>query len=142
MNFELQTSQKLAKVLTTEQLQHLEILQLSNDELENLIYERATENPLINTIDPQVTNLLDYTTTVFKNSVAHPKMDREKHDMIQQIASKESSLAFIFDQISSSGRLIPSLVVIISSAPKRITSTTGFSKTFIDRVPPYIINLG
>ena len=99
MNFELQTSQKLAKVLTTEQLQHLEILQLSNDELENLIYERATENPLINTIDPQVTNLLDYTTTVFKNSVAHPQMDREKHDVIQQIASKESSLAFIFDQI-------------------------------------------
>lgn len=99
MNFELQTSQKLAKILTTEQLQHLEILQLSNDELENLIYERATENPLINTIDAQVTNLLDFTTTVFNNRASQTQTYGEKFDVMQQIASKESSLAFIFDQI-------------------------------------------
>ena len=99
MNFELQISQKLSKVLTTEQLQHLEMLQLSNDELESLIYDRATDNPLINTIDPQVTNLLDFTTTVFKNTDSRTQNHREKFDMMQQISASESSLSFIFDQI-------------------------------------------
>lgn len=99
MNFELQTSQTLAKTLTTEQLQHLEILQLSNTELENVIYKRATDNPLINTIDPDVTNLLDFTTMTSKNMASHTQVFEEKFDLMQQIASKESSLAFIFDQI-------------------------------------------
>lgn len=101
MQFTLQLAQKTAQSLTTAQLQHLEILQLSNLELEHFIYEKACENPLITLIDSEVNqlkHLLDYTTI---NKMPGSSLGEQiNYDYIQSsIAQKESTYEFLFDQI-------------------------------------------
>ena len=54
MQMILNNSQKLTQVLTAKLLQHLEILQFSTSELEQYIYEKANENPLLSVIDAKV----------------------------------------------------------------------------------------
>ena len=57
MHFELQTAQKLTHTLSNEQLQNLEILQFSSQELERYIHEKANENPLITIVLGFIMNL-------------------------------------------------------------------------------------
>src|SRR5690606_882502 len=54
MQMILNNSQKLTQVLSAKLLQHLEILQFSTNELEQYIYEKANENPLLSVIDAKV----------------------------------------------------------------------------------------
>ena len=101
MQFSLQLTQKIAQTLTTEQLQHLEILQLSNVELEHFINEKAYENPLITVTEPEVKHLnqiLDFTTInqIHKSS----SYDQINYDFIQSsLAQEDSVYAFLFEQI-------------------------------------------
>jgi len=97
----MQLSQKLTQALTTEQLQHLEILQLSNTELEKYIYNKANENPLLTVVEPKikhVNNLLDL-------SIIHSKSksymsNNQKTDLVQNLlVEKEPMYTFLFEQI-------------------------------------------
>ena len=47
MQMMLKASQKVTQILTTQLVQHLDILQYSTSELEQYIYEKAIENPLL-----------------------------------------------------------------------------------------------
>ncbi len=101
MHFTLQLSQKMAQTLTIEQLQHLEILQLSNLELEHYIYEKVCENPLITITEAEVkqlNHLLDFTTI---NSMHISSSENHiNYDYIQSaLTKKESAFTFLFDQI-------------------------------------------
>lgn len=101
MNFTLQLTQKIAQTLTTEQFQHLEILQLSDLELENYIYEKACENPLITIKEAEVkqlNHLLDFTTI---NRLHTSSTDNQfDYDYTQSaLAQKESVFTFLFEQI-------------------------------------------
>ena len=51
MQMDIQISPQLKPVMTTETIFHLELLQLTNDELANMITEKALENPLLEVID-------------------------------------------------------------------------------------------
>jgi len=101
MNFTLQLTQKIAQTLTTEQFQHLEILQLSDLELEKYIYEKACENPLITIKEAEVkqlNHLLDFTTI---NRLHTSSTDNQlDYDYTQSaLAQKESVFTFLFEQI-------------------------------------------
>jgi len=47
MQLAIETSQKIIQVLSPQLVQHLEILQYTTNELEQYIYEKANENPLL-----------------------------------------------------------------------------------------------
>jgi len=54
MQMAIKTSQKVMQVLSTQLVQHLEILQYSTNELEQFIYDKANENPLLVVTDAVV----------------------------------------------------------------------------------------
>ena len=54
MQLAIKTSQKIMQVLSPQLVQHLEILQYSTNELEQYIYDKANENPLLVVTDATV----------------------------------------------------------------------------------------
>lgn len=102
MHFELQTSQKIVQTLSMEQMQHLEILQFSNQELERYIYDKAADNPLLTVHEPnmqQLTNLLDI-STVRTNVPFHTSPAAEMSNYIEQtIANKTCIRELVMEQI-------------------------------------------
>ncbi|MCL1696683.1 RNA polymerase factor sigma-54 [Lysinibacillus sp. BPa_S21] len=54
MQLAIKTSQKLMQVLSPQLVQHLEILQYSTNELEQYIYDKGNENPLLVVTDASV----------------------------------------------------------------------------------------
>jgi len=109
VNFELQTAQKLTHTLSSEQIQHLEILQFSNQELDRYIYEKANDNPLIELVEPDLkalNRLLD--VSIIQPSPTMYKSKGENTDFIQgAIAEKESVLKPLFEQIPLHQNLSP-----------------------------------
>ena len=55
LNFNL--NQELTQKITTELIQNLKVLQLSNSELNDYIYEKSNENPLIDINDTELSRL-------------------------------------------------------------------------------------
>ena len=101
MNLGVSMNQQLSQALTTELIQHLEILQFSEAELTNHIYDKANENPLINVIDgeiKQMKNVIDM--SMIKTFDSFSKHDNETHSFIQSnIIQKEPSEKYLFEQI-------------------------------------------
>ena len=100
----MQTSQKLSQVLSAQQVQHLEILQYSTFELEQYIYEKGNENPLLVVTDSkakghydEIMKLASYSSnkySLFQSSKQH------EFDIIQmKLAQKENYEQFLYDQI-------------------------------------------
>ncbi|MFB7155599.1 MULTISPECIES: RNA polymerase factor sigma-54 [unclassified Lysinibacillus] len=54
MQMAIETSQKIMQVLSPQLVQHLEILQYTTNELEQYIYDKANENPLLAVTDAKV----------------------------------------------------------------------------------------
>jgi len=54
MQLAIETSQKIMQVLSPQLVQHLEILQYTTNELEQYIYDKANENPLLAVTDAKV----------------------------------------------------------------------------------------
>lgn len=54
MQLAIETSQKIMQVLSPQFVQHLEILQYTTNELEQYIYDKANENPLLAVTDAKV----------------------------------------------------------------------------------------
>lgn len=101
MNLGVSMNQQLSQALTTELIQHLEILQFSEAELTNHIYDKANENPLINVIDgeiKQMKNVIDM--SMIKTFDSFSKHDNETHSFIlSNIIQKEPSEKYLFEQI-------------------------------------------
>ncbi|OCS82601.1 RNA polymerase factor sigma-54 [Caryophanon tenue] len=101
MNFELHMSQQLQQTLTTEQLQHLEVLQLSDRELEQFLYDKAAENPLLDVTAPSIDELQQTLALATMSSrVQRDGSFTDRTAVIEQtIAAKSSSLDALIEQI-------------------------------------------
>lgn len=101
MHFELQTAQKLTQTLSTEQLQHLEMLQFSNQELERYIYEKANDNPLLTVYEPnlkKVRELLNISTTQLQSRM--PSAVSDRGSIVEQtVAQKECVRTALLEQM-------------------------------------------
>ena len=101
MNFDLSMSQQLSQTLTTELIQHLEVLQFSEEELKSYIYEKASENPFINVLDHDIQsmkNVMDYSLYQFSDSTK--KLNNETYSFLQtNITHKEPVEKALLEQI-------------------------------------------
>lgn len=98
LNMDLKVAQKLAQTITTDTIQSLEILQYSNNELAELIAEKATENPLLTVVEHNtnhVKGLVDFAKTSFSTT------RNNKIDAVIPIQSIQTDTAhqFLLDQI-------------------------------------------
>ena len=105
MQMDLKTSQNVAQVLSAQLMQYLEVLQCSTHELEQYIYEKANENPLLVVNDAKVKSNYEEImqlakcslTTFSSNSYA---ARNEQFDFIEmRLATKESYEQFLFEQV-------------------------------------------
>lgn len=109
MHFELQMAQKLTHTLSNEQLQNLEILQFSSQELERYIHEKANENPLITIVEPnlkELNHLIDL--SINRPMKTTYQSQGSATDFLQETAvEKESSLKVLLEQIPLHQNLSP-----------------------------------
>ncbi|WP_431027393.1 RNA polymerase factor sigma-54 [Lysinibacillus sp. LZ02] len=105
MQMMINTSQQVTQVLTAQLMQHLEILQYSSNELEQYIYEKANENPLLMVEDAKVKK--NYEEIIKLASITSNPTSRKactSHDQSfnfveMQLAQKESYEKYLLEQI-------------------------------------------
>ncbi|WP_277587553.1 RNA polymerase factor sigma-54 [Psychrobacillus antarcticus] len=101
MHVSLETSQVQTITLTTELIQHLEILYYSGAELEEYIYEKANENPLLHVEDSKFRKSYKdvlQLASVFSNN--RSSNSSEKIDSLQtRLAQKDSFEPYLLEQI-------------------------------------------
>ncbi|BAK16160.1 DNA-directed RNA polymerase specialized sigma subunit, sigma54 homolog [Solibacillus silvestris StLB046] len=111
MQMILNNSQKLTQVLSAKLLQHLEILQFSTNELEQYIYEKANENPLLSVIDAKVKGNYEEIMKLAKCSIntfsSHwNRSGKEQYNIIEKtLAEKVSYEQFLIEQIPMQNNL-------------------------------------
>lgn len=101
MYFELQTTQKMTQKLSNEQLQNLEILQFSSQELERYIIEKANENPLITVVETNLTELNQLISlSINRPTKTNYQSQGMANDFFQEtFAKEESAVKMILEQI-------------------------------------------
>lgn len=105
MQIALKTSQKVAQILSVQLMQNLEVLQCSTQELEQYIYEKANENPLLVVIDAKVKSNYEEIMQLARCSLntfsSHGYVSRnEQFNFIEmKLAEKESYEKFLFEQV-------------------------------------------
>lgn len=96
---DLNIAQKITHTLTTESIQHLEVLQYSNMDLAQFIYEKATENPLLTVVEKNmnhVKDLVDLAKTSYTSKTSNKKLD----DFMQvQFVQKDTHHQYLLEQI-------------------------------------------
>ena len=101
MHVSLEVSQQLKLALTTELIQHLEVLQYSGAELERYIYEKANDNPLLHVEDSKFQKSYKdviQLASVFSNN--RSSILGEKYDSLQtKLAQKGSIEPYLLEQI-------------------------------------------
>lgn len=116
MNLSMQVTTQLTQTLTVDLIQHLEILQFSDYELEKHIYEKANENPLLNVIEPQLkhmNNIVDF-STIQKSNPTIPKQQDQYFDRIQTaLPQKEPIENFLLEQIPLDSNLCKTEIRVI-----------------------------
>ncbi len=105
MKMTLNNSQKVVQTLSAKLLQNLEILQYSTNELEQYIYEKANENPLLVVIDSkaksnyeEIMQLARCSLNAF-SSQGHVLRNDEFNVIEKKLAEKESYEQFLFEQV-------------------------------------------
>ncbi|MFJ8063238.1 RNA polymerase factor sigma-54 [Psychrobacillus sp. NPDC096426] len=102
MNLNMQVTTQLTQTLTIDLIQHLEILQFSDYELEKHIYEKSIENPLLNVIEPELKhmkNIVDL-STIQRNNPTMAKNPDPHFDRIQTaLPQKEPIEKYLLEQI-------------------------------------------
>ncbi|MEK4424623.1 RNA polymerase factor sigma-54 [Solibacillus sp. FSL K6-1523] len=101
----LKTTQKVTQILTAQLVQHLDILQYSINELEQYIYEKANENPLLVVTDAEaksqydeIMKLANYDFNTFSSQYSASK--NGEFNMIEmRLAEKESYERYLFEQV-------------------------------------------
>lgn len=100
MEMNVSVAQRLTQTLTTELIQHLEILQYSSVELEQHIYEKANENPLLTVIETNMNHVKDILDLATMSQRGSQPQRKEHYDFIQsQLTQQHSHLSHLFDQI-------------------------------------------
>ncbi|MEK5080819.1 RNA polymerase factor sigma-54 [Solibacillus sp. FSL W7-1436] len=105
MQMILNNSQKLTQVLSAKLLQHLEILQFSTNELEQYIYEKANENPLLSVIDAKVKGNYEEIMKLARSSISTQfsplhGSGKEQFNIIEKtLAEKVSYELFLMEQV-------------------------------------------
>lgn len=105
MQIAIKTSQKIMQVLSPQLVQHLEILQYSTNELEQYIYNKAYENPLLvvtdATVKMQYEEIMQYASYSDKSYSA--QYYAPQHHLFNPIemkfAAKESYEQFLLEQV-------------------------------------------
>ena len=93
------------QVLSAQLVQHLEILQYSTNELEQFIYDKANENPLLVVTDAavkrqyeEISQLASYSFKSFSSRYYEPK--RNSFNFLEMgLAAKESYERFLLEQV-------------------------------------------
>jgi len=101
----IKTSQKVMQVLSAQLVQHLEILQYSTNELEQFIYDKANENPLLVVTDAavkrqyeEISQLASYSVKSFSSRFYEPK--HNSFNFLEMgLAAKESYERFLLEQV-------------------------------------------
>ena len=105
MQMAIKTSQKVTQVLSAQLVQHLEILQYSTNELEQFIYDKANENPLLvvtdATVKSQYEEILQLASYSFKNFSAqyYGRQNNSFNPIEMKLAAKESFEQFLLEQV-------------------------------------------
>lgn len=105
MQMTIKTSQKVTQILSAQLVQHLEILQYSATELEQYIYERATENPLLVVNDAKEKTQYEEIMQLANCSVHHfsssyDRSSSNQFNMIEmKLAEKENYEQFLLEQV-------------------------------------------
>lgn len=105
MQMILKNSQKVTQVLSPKLVQHLEILQYSTVELEQYIYEKANENPLLVVSDAKAKSnyeeIMQLAKCSFNTFSSHSYVSgNEQFNVIEKtFAEKESYERFLFEQV-------------------------------------------
>ncbi|QDQ01987.1 RNA polymerase factor sigma-54 [Lysinibacillus fusiformis] len=105
MQMTIKTSQKVTQVLSAQLVQHLEILQYSANELEQYIYEKANENPLLVVTDAEakrqyeeIMQLASCSSNTF--SLPYDVSRNAQFNIIEmKLAEKESYEQFLLEQV-------------------------------------------
>ncbi|MGE8034660.1 RNA polymerase factor sigma-54 [Lysinibacillus sp. NPDC093692] len=105
MQLAIETSQKIMQVLSPQLVQHLEILQYTTNELEQYIYDKANENPLLAVTDAKVKmhyeeimQLASYSDKSY--SAQHYAPQHHSFNPIEmKFAVKESYEQFLLEQV-------------------------------------------
>src|SRR5690606_33633507 len=93
------------QVLSAKLLQHLEILQFSTNELEQYIYEKANENPLLSVIDAKVKGNYEEIMKLARSSISTQfsplhGSGKEQFNIIEKtLAEKVSYELFLMEQV-------------------------------------------
>lgn len=102
---EMKVSHQVAQKLNVQLMQHLEILQFSSSELEQYIYEKGNENPLLIVEDAEVKSdyeeimKLAFLPSSINNHPSFHSEDQKYHGMEKKLAQKESFERYLLDQI-------------------------------------------
>lgn len=105
MQMTLKTTQKVTQILTAQLVQHLDILQYSINELEQYIYEKANENPLLVVTDAKAKSQYDEIMKLANydsNSLSpqYSALNSGDFNMIEmRLAEKESYERYLFEQV-------------------------------------------
>jgi len=105
MQMAIKTSQKVMQVLSTQLVQHLEILQYSTNELEQFIYDKANENPLLVVTDAvvksqyeEIFQLASCSGKNFSSQYYEPKSNL--FNFVEMgLAAKENYERFLLEQV-------------------------------------------
>ncbi|MEB2301675.1 RNA polymerase factor sigma-54 [Lysinibacillus xylanilyticus] len=105
MQMAIETSQKIMQVLSPQLVQHLEILQYTTNELEQYIYEKANENPLLTVTDAKVKmhyeeimQLASYSDKSYSAQYYAPQ-HHSFNPIEMKFAVKESYEQFLLEQV-------------------------------------------
>ncbi|WP_332651151.1 RNA polymerase factor sigma-54 [Lysinibacillus sp. 54212] len=110
MPYSMKISQQITQTLNTELIQHLQILQFSTDELEQYIYEKGNENPLLTIKDAEArSNYENIMKLAFipSNSNIQNGNHKEFNFIEMKLEQKESYEKYLFEQIPSHINLNP-----------------------------------
>ncbi|KOS62905.1 RNA polymerase factor sigma-54 [Lysinibacillus agricola] len=105
MQMAIKTSQKVMQVLSAQLVQHLEILQYSSNELEQFIYDKANENPLLvvtdATVKSQYEEIMQLASYSLKSYTAQNNglLNNSFNPIEMKLAAKESYEQFLLEQV-------------------------------------------
>jgi len=103
MQLAIKTSQKIMQVLSPQLVQHLEILQYSTNELEQYIYDKATENPLLvvtdATVKMQYEEIMQLASYSDKSYSAQAPQYHSFNPIEMKFAVKESYEQYLLEQV-------------------------------------------
>ena len=137
MQMALNTSQKVAQILSAQLMQHLEVLQCSTYELEQYIVEKATENPLLVVVDAQAKSNYEDIMQLAKCSLntfsfnCYTARNEHINLMEMKLAEKESYEQFLLEQVPMHENLsvidLKILTFLIQSLDERLFLDVSFA---------------